>query len=83
MNGGATPKHRKSDRLSNSAPKRDVPFSSRASRPSSPSMTPATMIATPAEPNRPSSAKRMAVRPAHNPIIVIRLGMMRLNDSPL
>ena len=25
----------------------------------------------------------MAVRPQHNPIIVIRLGIIRLNDGPL
>jgi hypothetical protein len=55
-NGGATPKHRKSARLSNSAPKREVAFSSRANRPSSPSIAPAMAIATAAEPKRPSSA---------------------------
>jgi hypothetical protein len=53
---GATPKHRKSARLSNSAPKRDTAFSSRASLPSSPSMQAATVIATTAAPKRPSSA---------------------------
>jgi len=42
---GATPKLMKSARLSSSAPKRDVDFNSRAIRPSSPSNTPATMIA--------------------------------------
>ena len=54
MNAGATPKHRKSARLSSSAPKREVAFSSRASLPSSPSIAPATTIATAAEPKRPS-----------------------------
>ena len=67
MNAGATPKHRKSVRLSNSAPKRDVAFSSRASRPSSPSIAPATTIATAAAPNRPSSAKRIDGQPGAQP----------------
>ena len=83
MNAGATPKQRKSARLSNSAPNREVAFSSRASRPSSPSIAPATVIATAAAPKRPSSAKRIEVRPAHNPSRVSRFGTIRLNDGPL
>ena len=83
MNAGATPKHRKSARLSNSAPKREVAFSSRASRPSSPSITAATAIATAAEPKRPSSANRIEVSPAHSPSMVSRLGTIRLKDGPL
>ncbi len=82
MKAGATPKHRKSARLSNSAPKREVAFSSRASRPSSPSMAPATTSATAALPQRASSAKRIAVSPAHRPSSVIRFGIMRWNDGP-
>jgi len=54
-NAGATPKQQKSARLSNSAPKREVAFSNRASRPSIPSMHAATTMATAAAPNRPSS----------------------------
>ena len=42
---GATPKLTKSDRLSSSAPKREVTFNSRAMRPSSPSKIPAAIIA--------------------------------------
>ena len=83
MKAGATPKHRKSARLSNSAPKRDVALSSRAILPSSPSMQAATTRAAPALPQRSSTAKRMAVRPAQRPIIVIRFGIIRLKDGPV
>ena len=83
MNGGATPKHRKSVRLSNSAPNRDVALSSRASRPSMPSIAAATATETTAAPNRPSNANRMPVSPAHRPSMVSKLGSIRLNDGPL
>ena len=46
-------------------------------------MAAAAMIATAEAPKRPSSAKRMEVRPAHNPSIVSRLGIIRLKDGPL
>ena len=82
MNAGATPKQQKSARLSNSAPNRDVAFNNRASRPSSPSMHPATTIATAAAPNRPSSAYRMLVNPAHSPSNVMMFGISLLNDGP-
>ena len=84
MNAGATPKHRKSARLSNSAPNREVAFSSRAMRPSSPSMQAADDQARrPALPQRWSRANRIAVSPAQRPSIVIRFGIIRLNDGPL
>ena len=43
---GPTPKLTKSLKESNSAPNRLVPFNRRATRPSSPSNTPAAMIAS-------------------------------------
>ena len=82
MNDGATPKQRKSARLSNSAPKRDVAFSSRAMRPSSPSMQAATTSATAALPHRSSTANRIDVSPAQRPSIVIRFGIIRLKEGP-
>jgi hypothetical protein len=51
-------------------------------RPSSPSMTAATTMKEAACGNRPSMPKRMATRPKHRPIIVIRLGISRLKDGP-
>jgi hypothetical protein len=79
---GATPKERKSARLSNSAPKRDVAFSSRASRPSSPSIAAASTMKEAAVPKRPSKAKRTATSPAQRPSMVRMFGTSRLNDSP-
>jgi len=80
---GATPKHRKSARLSNSAPKREVARSKRARRPSSPSIMPETAMAMTAPPKWPSMAMRMAERPTHRPTSVIRLGSILLKLWPV
>src|SRR6266508_3464787 len=74
ISAGATPKLTKSARLSSSAPKRDVPLSMRARRPSTPSSIAAKTIAATAHSSLFSTAKRIAVKPAHNASRVIRLG---------
>src|SRR5579862_2615885 len=71
----------KSARLSSSAPNGVVAFKRRARRPSSPSNTPAAMIANTAYWNWPPIAKRIAVMPAHSASSVRTLGTMRLTDS--
>ena len=74
ISAGATPKLTKSARLSSSAPKREVPLSMRAIRPSMPSSAAANTIAASANSSRFSTAMRMAVSPAHSASSVIRLG---------
>src|SRR5437016_1394849 len=74
ISAGATPKLTKSARLSSSAPKREVPLSMRATRPSMPSSVAANTIAATAHSSLASIASRMAVRPAHNASSVIRFG---------
>src|SRR5215470_6567192 len=74
ISAGATPKLTKSARLSSSAPKREVPLSMRATRPSMPSSIAANTIAATAHSSLASIASRMAVRPAHKASRVIRFG---------
>ena len=74
MRPGATPKLKKSARLSSSAPKREVPLIMRATRPSTASSIAANTIAPSASSRRPSSASRIAVRPAHSASSVMTLG---------
>ena len=74
ISAGATPKLTKSARLSSSAPKREVPLSMRATRPSMPSSSAANTIAASASSSLFSTARRMAVRPAQSASSVIRLG---------
>src|SRR5579883_2192587 len=74
MSPGATPKLTKSARLSSSAPKREVPRSRRATRPSMPSSTAASTIAPSAISSRPSTANGMAVNPAQSASRVITFG---------
>src|SRR5262249_24770739 len=74
ISAGATPKLTKSAKLSSSAPKREVPLSIRATRPSMPSRMAANTIAATAHSSLASIASRMAVRPAHSASRVIRLG---------
>ena len=57
MSAGATPKLTKSARLSSSAPKREVPLSSRAMRPSMPSSRAAKAIAATAHSSLSSTAE--------------------------
>src|ERR1700722_13235864 len=71
---GATPKLTKSARLSSSAPNRDVPLRSRATRPSMPSSTAANTMAPSAHSSLPSAARRIAVSPAHSASRVMRFG---------
>ena len=78
---GATPKSTKSASESNSAPKREVPFSARAMRPSRPSSTAAAAIALTAHSIEPSKANRIAVNPRHNASSVMRLGMSRRSGT--
>ena len=74
ISAGATPKFTKSARLSSSAPKREVPLSMRATRPSMPSSSAANTIAASASSSRFSIERRIAVSPAHSASSVIRLG---------
>ncbi len=74
ISAGATPKFTKSARLSSSAPKREVPLSMRARRPSMPSSSAANTIAASAKSSLFSTASRIEVSPAHNAKSVIRLG---------
>src|SRR6516165_2550370 len=76
ISAGATPKLTKSARLSSSAPNRDVPLRSRATRPSMPSSTAANTMAPSAHSSLPSTARRIAVSPAHNASRVMRFGTM-------
>ena len=80
---GATPKHRKSDRLSNSAPNRLVAFSSRAM----PAVEAVDRGGDDDQHRRllplPHPApKRMAVSPAQRPSMVRMFGISRLKDGP-
>src|SRR5262245_48403871 len=74
ISAGATPKLTKSARLSSSAPKREVPLSMRATRPSMPSRIAANTIAATAHSSLASIARRIAVRPAHSASSVMRFG---------
>src|SRR5882672_265230 len=74
ISAGATPKFTKSARLSSSAPKREVPLSMRATRPSMPSSVAANTIAATAHSSLASIASRIAVRPAQSASSVIRFG---------
>ena len=78
---GATPKHRKSDSESSSAPNFDAPFSRRATRPSSMSKKAAVAIASTANLNCPSRAKRIAVSPEQSAMMVRILGASVLSGS--
>ena len=79
---GATPKHRKSDSESSSAPNRLETPSRRATRPSIASSTADTKMAITASFICPCSPKRIAVRPEHRAASVSMLGISRLIEKP-
>ena len=71
---GATPKLIASAKLSSSAPKRENAFSNLAERPSIRSKNAAIKMQITALSQSDSNAKRIPVKPVHNPIVVKILG---------
>src|SRR5271155_3008743 len=78
---GATPKSTKSASESSSAPKREVPFSARAIRPSRPSSTAAPATALTAHSIDPSIARRIAVSPRPSANSVMMFGIRSLSGT--
>src|SRR5271157_2429207 len=78
---GATPKSTKSARESSSAPKREVPLSALAIRPSRPSSTAAPATALTAHSVDPSIARRIAVNPRPSANRVMMLGIRSLSGT--
>src|SRR3546814_4721758 len=82
LSAGDTPNEIASDSESSSAPNLLPPVSIRATRPSSPSSTPATSTISTARSHSPPTAKRMPLSPKHKASAVTALGATARNGRP-